>query len=273
MPRPSHRFRTFALRLALVACLPVVSARPGFAVEHDLSQAEAIAVKAGALFKAGLFAKAADLYLQAFALSGRPLMVYNAARATEEAGRLDEARALFLHYLSLDGTPETTKAEARRRVAAIEARAPKQPVVVAPRPVTPEVAPVPKLPPPEPVLHPGEPVVHAQHPPEPTQKAPFPVGKTVTSAVLLAGALGTYLVARQNVADALAIDVQTEADKRRYLDLGNAAQLWRGAAVGLGVVGAGLAIWALVDGSRKVPPEAAWQVTPDGLGLRLARRW
>src|SRR5256885_13275833 len=37
---------------------------PAHAATHDQPQAEALAVKAGALFKAGLYAKAADLYLQ-----------------------------------------------------------------------------------------------------------------------------------------------------------------------------------------------------------------
>lgn len=279
---PRFHLCSSALRVVLATCLICVGIQaPAHAVERDLPQAEAMAVKAGALFKAGLFAKAADLYLQAFALSGRPLMVYNAARATEEDGRLDEARALFLHYLRLEGTPEATKAEARRRVAAIESRKP-QPAPPVPPPQKAEPVPerhaseeraVPAEPRERTRFQPGEPDVVTRREPRQMQKAPFPVGKTVAAGVLLAGALGAYLVARQDVADALAIDVQTEADKRRYLDLGDTAQLWRGAAVGLGVVGAGLAIWALVDGNRTVPADSAWQVAPDGMGLRLARRW
>lgn len=295
-----HRFPCLLLqstlaRLVAVTCLlalaTICAPRQVLAVQHDMAQAEALALKAGALFKAGVFGKAADLYLKAFALSNRPLMIYNAARALEQDSQWEEARALFLHYLRLDGVPEDARAEASRRVAAIEARAkvpsaetpvptPAQPLAEAPRPVAVQPQDVADKPllrdKPDPANSVATPGLTHGHAVE--NGGGFPTGKTVAASVLLVGALGCYLAARSDIADALAIDVATDADKRRYLDLTDKGQQWRGTAVGLATAGAVVAVWALVDGAQNPGKPAmraakSWQVLPNSRGAVVAWRW
>ncbi len=68
--------------------------------KEEAAKAEATALDAKFKFKAGKYDAAAPLFLQAFALSRKPALLYNAARAYEEAGKHAEARVAFEQYLS-----------------------------------------------------------------------------------------------------------------------------------------------------------------------------
>lgn len=213
-------------------------------------QAEALAQKATAFFKGGLFERAADLYMQAFALSQLPLMVYNAARAYEEAGKLREAKALFAHFLRLPGgAPDVRTEAARRRMALDSAIEAPGALPVKPAPTQPE--------PPRAKAAPGRtPARPAPAAPQPTVEVPapsppFPVWQAVSAGVAGAAAVGCYLVAAQRVAEARALFVTTEADKQAYLALADESASWQAAAIGLGVAAGALAVWTVVELARR----------------------
>lgn len=103
-------------------------AQPANAADR-LRRAEAMATEAKALFKNQVYDDAARLFMEAYAVSKRAPLVYNAARAYEEAGRLKRAESLFLLYKTLpDADPAGLRdaaehlAAVRRRIEAGEAR-------------------------------------------------------------------------------------------------------------------------------------------------------
>jgi len=65
------------------------------------SAAEALALQAKEKFRAKKFEEAAKLFMQAYAKDPQPPLVFNAARAYEEAGMNGEAAGLFRLYLSI----------------------------------------------------------------------------------------------------------------------------------------------------------------------------
>ncbi len=80
--------------------------------DAELRRAEALATEARMFFKSKLYKDAALQFMEAFALSQRPALVYNAARAYEEADMLDKSIALFGHYQRL---PVWTMRDAKRQ--------------------------------------------------------------------------------------------------------------------------------------------------------------
>lgn len=116
------RLLACALAVAVVA-LPSVPRLAYAAVsKEDIARAEAKALEAKFAFKAGKFETAAKLFLEAFAISRRPALIFNAARAWEEAGRLGEAKVAFEQYLELPDVSAAGKKDARARIAALEGR-------------------------------------------------------------------------------------------------------------------------------------------------------
>lgn len=111
------------LGAALVACLSGwPTAAPGAPREvsrADLVAAEARATEAKAFFRAGLHQQAARGFMQAYALSGEPALMFNAARSYEEAGQPREAAALFEQYLKLSELPADGRADAEARITAL----------------------------------------------------------------------------------------------------------------------------------------------------------
>ena len=141
-PRPSHTPKRPALnrplspvrgwRLALLrssAVLAVTSLAaaalapvgPAWADEAT-ERATAKAIKAQALFKSGQFIKAAEAFLEAYAVSPKATMLFNAARAYEEAAALDEAIALYQRYLTLKDSDAAGRADATKRLADLTQR-------------------------------------------------------------------------------------------------------------------------------------------------------
>lgn len=109
-----------AVFLLVVPATPAIAAQPDAAA---LSAAEAKATEAKAFFKAGLFPRAAERFMEAYALSKRPALVYNAARAYEEGGLRAEAIALFKLYEGLADASTEGKKEARERRERLEGEA------------------------------------------------------------------------------------------------------------------------------------------------------
>jgi len=73
-------------------------------------------------FKAGKPEEAARLFLEAFALTRKPALLYNAARAYEEAGKPAEAKVAFEQYLGLPDVTSAGRADAKKHIAALVAK-------------------------------------------------------------------------------------------------------------------------------------------------------
>jgi hypothetical protein len=124
----------------------------GFAVPSAIAQpanqeAQALASAAKDQFKAKNFEAAAKLFMQAYARSHTPSLVFNAARAYEEAGKNGDAVGLFKLYITLTDDADGIM-EARQHIAKLEAirvpvvvEVPVPVIVTAPKPVA--VAPKP----------------------------------------------------------------------------------------------------------------------------------
>ena len=246
-------------RLVLLVLVVLLGAGPGYAADKT-TDAEVAATRAKALYHAGQFAEAAQAYVAAYAKSGKPQMLFNAARATEEAGNLAEAQALYLEYLRLPAVGTGDRQEAQRRADILGAKLRAAPPVAAKAPVEPAVP------------SRSEPAAAAKGPPAPPAvtasdhkpAGEFPVWQTV-SAVAAAGlAVGAWSVANDGAHQANQIDVTDQPSKQRYLSMADSARGWQRVAVGAGVAAGGLAIWALVAGSKRAPPKiavgAAWAV-------------
>ena len=113
---------TVLLALAVTAAISPHSAHAVEASDEDLRKAEALATEGKVYFRSKLFSKSADKFMQAFGLSKRPALVYNAARAYEEAGQFSEAMAMFEHYRTIKGVDAKGKVAAAEKVKSIRVR-------------------------------------------------------------------------------------------------------------------------------------------------------
>jgi len=235
-----------------------------WAADPALAEAEALATRATAYFKSGLHRQAADLYMRAFALSRRPLMVYNAARSLEEASDLAESRALFEHYRGLKGVSASERAEADLRIAGLTDRL----RTAGPHPSAPPARGTRDDPSSQQQGTPPTMVSGVRDEREAGATDPgFPVWQSVGAGVSLAAAGGCWLVARQQVQEALAIDVRDQEDKAAYLERADKAQAWRGVGVGFAVLGGGLGVWALVRAVRRPATNTVLVPLPGGVAL------
>ncbi|MFZ4580432.1 MAG: hypothetical protein ACOYOB_18765 [Myxococcota bacterium] len=188
-----------------------------------VTEAEAFATRAKERFKAKDFQRSAKLFMQAYALSHEPALVYNAARAYEEAGMAGDAASLFRLYISLTDDADGIL-EARGRIKRLEAKEPAAPT-----------APAAALP-----SEPTQVSANANLPPPPdwTRWAiTGGAGLTLTAGVVL------LFVGRAGTDDA---NARLTNNRAAYNDAFDTAQTqwWAGAGLtGLGVGLTGLATW------------------------------
>ena len=106
--RAPARVRVVAMATMALMAWPTVA--HAAATPEELARAEGKATEAKVFFQSGLYAQAAARFMEAFAISKRPALMYNAARAYEEANMAAEATALFQQYMGLpDATAEGRK--------------------------------------------------------------------------------------------------------------------------------------------------------------------
>lgn len=239
----------FALNSPSVAVAQALSA-------GDKERAEAIAIEAKVFFKSGLYADAASGFMRAYAISKRPDMMFNAARAYEEARLHAQSIALFDQYLKLDDAPEDGKREAVERIArqrallgsAAPAPAPAPP---APTPASATAEPAPIAPAPAPAPAPALAPALAT-PPVATVSAPAdPPARWLSYTLIGVGVFFEFagisgiIRAREVVTTA---NDNTEAFKlvdadKTYRQLVKTSEGERNAGVFLVVAGAGLGAW------------------------------
>lgn len=109
------------LATGLVVASPSHAAPPA-AGSDSQAKAEATALNAKFKFKAGKHEQAAQLFLEAYTLSRKPALLYNAARAFEEAQKHAEAKAAFEQYLALPGLTGAGRKEAGEHIGRLNVR-------------------------------------------------------------------------------------------------------------------------------------------------------
>ena len=261
--------RGWAQKARLLAIFLVVAggfaALPAGAAEGpdpaDTRRAEAAATEAKVFFKAGLFDKASAKFMEAFAISKRPSLMYNAARAYEEGQNLREAVALFKHYRDLSEVGVDGRRDADERIARMEEVLRQQAAIEDARRADAlrlerarqdEAA----------QLHAErerqqraalEREKAAQLAQDATPSAPGVAPRRVSWAIVATG-LGVIAIAGAAYAAALyeadsarKTTIASDADVTGYLGHADEAKTFRAVALGAGVVGAGLAAWAALD--------------------------
>ncbi len=134
-PLPKSRLRALVLRCRTLpaiavlvtsasACLWLGASEVACGAEGAdggaVRRAEAIATEAKLLFQQKEFAQAAERFMEAYTLARRPTLIYNAARAYQEAGNADKALALFRAYRGLPDVNDAGRADADARIAVLE---------------------------------------------------------------------------------------------------------------------------------------------------------
>lgn len=280
-PRPSARrpTRKHPAAVALVVCALWAGshAAPALAEPNDadLRKAEALATEAKVFFRSRLFKEAAQQFMEAFALSQRPALVYNAARAYEEGGYHQKAVALFNHYARLPDVDQAgreaalkrrdklqavidartaaneraAQEEARKSKAAQEAAARERAAAEARKAAEARQAEEKRK---------REKAAAAAAAAAARQRAQptFPVWRMSGAGAALVLGLGCYLNALSLANEMPSEEVKTNADRERYLELESDARLWRGLAVGAAVIGVGVAGWAAWDTWLAAPEPA-----------------
>jgi tetratricopeptide (TPR) repeat protein len=282
-----QRVSVIVLLLSL-ACAAVASSRPAHATEAsaaDLKKAEALATEGKVYFRSKLFSKSADKFMQAFGVSKRPALVYNAARAYEEAGKFEEAMAMFEHYQTIASGDAKGKAAAAERVASIRARVAKQAAIDAQKKAK---AADKKRPKPPKSASDNSRVINkpgtgrsdvqggdtASHSGKATAASTvyrgprtFPLWRAIGSGAALMFAGASYIYAYRVATTILPADVISDTIRMEYKANQSTALAWQVVAIGSAAIGMGVGAWATWDWMNpKLSKRASWLVAPASNG-------
>lgn len=251
----------------------------------QLGKAERLAKEARAQYTAGRYDDAASNFLEAYTLSKKSALLFNAARAKQMAGKYADARELFRVYKTLpqvqaDGIKDADEkiAECDREIAKAEsARVPPPPIVKGDDPSIPPIV--------APTAEATKTTADPGHTPTiavPTAGFTFEPKKLVSwqsgAAVLFVGTgIGLMLHAAARTSDANAMHVASVADKAVYNDTFSSARIEWGVGIASCIVGAGATYWAVTRavtfGESNPKPAASVQIVPNIGGLTLVGRF
>ncbi len=275
------------VRLTALACgLTLFLALPGPAHARlgkaERARAEAKAMEAKIEFKSGNHAKAAQLFLEAFAISRAPALMYNAARAYQKGAMPAKAIIVFEQYLDLQGLSAAGRAEAKGHIETL-----KKQVAAGKAAPKEEPKPEPKVEPkPEPKVEPKpEPKGEAKPqpvvpPPGVVQPAPADErGKWVTWGLLGGGGLlfligtATMSGAASDLEAANNMDFGSDNAKQTYNKQADSAKARHSAGIFFTLAGLGLGGWGAWRMFMKKPattavPASAWFARP-----QVGRTW
>lgn len=111
------------VRALLVLALALLPSLAGAAPsKKDLRKGQQLARRAINAYQRRLYKDAADLFLQAYALTRHPVQVRNAAKASEEGGDLVKAKELWQRFVEHDDISGDERREGQAHVALIEER-------------------------------------------------------------------------------------------------------------------------------------------------------
>ncbi|MBI5609419.1 MAG: hypothetical protein HY902_11125 [Deltaproteobacteria bacterium] len=256
-----------SLLLAVWTAAALLGSPPLAAARGDdpavVRKAEAVATEAKLLFQQKAYEAAAERFMEAYTLVQRASLIFNAARAYQEAGVVHKAIALFKAYMELPDATDDGKADAARRIATLEAalRAREAKPVLPPPKVEPPPTPKPEA---APLPAPATPAAAA--PPVaakgglagkskpganqdkvigPPPPRPFPWASAAATGGLMVGTGVMYGLA---LSEALAAhdmesSLRTTEQSQQYQDHVNRAQIFRGAAVAAGSLAVVAAAW------------------------------
>lgn len=284
--------------MAVVMAVAAVASTPLAAESAQIERAEAKAIEGKAFFQSGLFDKAAESYMAAFVISRKPDTLFNAARANEEAGKVQEAIALFEMYLKLPDAKDAGKLDARDRIAKLKSRRPNEPAtpaaVMAPAataavttPATPAMAAAPQTPAPiaasavEPAKAPvaGPAVTTASSASASGPSLPLSYGLFAGGTALTVVALASWADAYRQASDAQKMNFGVPDASAVYRKKVSDAEAQRNRSVVFGVVGAGLAGWGAwrLWGPAAKPAAGSWwwapSLAPDGAQVAVGGRF
>ncbi len=118
---PQNRLAAIALCSSVVFALPHANATEK---HKPTKEQEALAIakvtEAKAFFKNHVYKRAAQRFMEAYAIAKHPTSMYNAARAYQKGKMFSEAVALFREYLSLKNITEDDRKHARERLDDIQ---------------------------------------------------------------------------------------------------------------------------------------------------------
>ena len=103
----------------MVLVLTATTPGPAIARPTPQQEAEDLAARAKAEFKAGQFEQAAKDFMAAYGRTKKAPLVFNAARSYEEAGKTGDAAALFRLYLSISDDADGMR-DAQARLERLE---------------------------------------------------------------------------------------------------------------------------------------------------------
>ncbi len=118
---PARSLKYQLILLLLLPCL-LAGTCPALAQSNDdlrVREAEALATEAKIFFKSKLFDKAAQKFLEAYTRSKSPALLYNAARAYQEAKLYPQALAIFQEYRQLPAIGDGGRRDADQQIAEI----------------------------------------------------------------------------------------------------------------------------------------------------------
>ncbi len=288
--RSLRLYAGFLATLAVLVASPVSAADPSDGA--DLRKAEAAATEAKVFFKAGLFDKASGKFMEAYAISKRPSLMYNAARAYEEGLNFREAVALLKHYRDLPDVGIDGKRDADERIARMEGVLRQQADDEAKKQEAARVESArmaaelkKKLDAERAERERLERERIAQLPVEPTPSG-APSRARKVSWALVATAVGTGILAAGAYGEALyeanqarQMTITDDNDVTSYLGHVSDAKTFQTVAIVGAVLSAGAAGWALADwwtsganGAEKSPPKTSVSVFPAAGGGMLSLR-
>lgn len=236
------------LSLAVAALPATVHAAPKSRPADAQPAAEQYAARAVERFKAKDFDAAAKLFMQAYAHDAKAALVFNAARAYEEAGKTGDAASLFRLYITISQDADGI-VDARTRLKALEG------------PRAQPIAPVPA------VALAAAPTPHESN----NEPAPLRWPVTIAAGAAVAGGVVLFLVARNASLAANELHVRSPADVQTYNDRFDHAERRQGWAVATTAVGAGFAVWATWLHLQARPPQRSveWQAGPQALAMKV----
>lgn len=260
---------TFALgpSPASAAPRPTTSPAASSGSSEAQSAAEALALQAKDKFRAKKFEEAAKLFMQAYAKDPQPPLVFNAARAYQEAGMNGEAAGLFRLYLTI-AKDDAGIAKAKEHLAALkDAGGDAAPADAKPGDAKPGDG-----------ASSDKPQVHGSSAPTAGVAKDGPAAWprwVVTAAGVACAATGVALVVlgSNESKDAAGMKIATDADIKAYNSKFDSAERTWTAGVALSAVGVGLGAWATWMHLSAPAERTAWQVGVGPRSVALALRF
>ena len=243
------------LSLAAMTAAPVPAhAAPKSHPPDAEPAAEQYAARAVERFKAKDFEAAAKLFMQAYARDPKAALVFNAARAYEEAGKSGDAASLFRLYITISQDADGI-VDARTRLKKLEG------------PRAPPGAPVPAVTSVPAIALAAAPTAHESA----AEPAPLRWSVTIAAGAAVAGGVALFLVARNASLAANDLKLRNPADVQTYNDRFDHAESLQGWAVATTAVGAGLAAWAtwLHLHARPAQGSVQWQAGPQAVAMTV----